>query len=305
MDSLVEVRAFVAVAESLSFMRGGQRLGISPGQVSKLVARLEAQLGVRLLNRTTRKVSLTDAGRDYVARVRLLLDAFDALQSTMRDVSGPRGLLKVSAPAAFGADQIEPAMLDFARACPDVSLEVHFSDRLVNLVEEGFDVAVRISRLRDSTLVARKIAEVRFLTFAAPAYLEAHGVPRRPEDLEAHEAVIDLNGPNPALWTFRRDGASVEVTIKGRLRLSSGQACVGAAEAGFGVARLPAFIVAGSLRAGRLKTVLDAFEPPPLSVHVIYPATKHLAAKTRAFVDFLADRFSGEPDWHKGLEGPA
>ncbi len=301
MDSLVEIRAFVAVAEALSFMRGGQRLGVSPGQVSKLVARLEALLGIRLLNRTTRQVSLTDAGRDYLERVRPLLESFDALQSTVSDATGPRGLLKVSAPAAFGAEQIEPAMLDFARSCPDVSLEVHFSDRVVNLVEEGFDAAVRISRLRDSSLVARKLADVRLLTFAAPAYLAAHGTPRRPEDLADHEAVIDLNLPNPTVWTFQRGNERVEVAIKGRLRLSSGQACVGAAEAGFGVARLPAFIVAASLRTGRLDTVLDAFEPAPISVHVVYPAAKHLAAKTRAFIDFLVTRFAGEPAWHAGL----
>jgi DNA-binding transcriptional LysR family regulator len=300
MDSLVEIRAFVAVAEVLSFMRGGQRLNISPAQVSKLVARLEAQLGVRLLNRTTRQVSLTDAGRDYVTRVRPLLDAFDALQSTVRDVSGPRGLLKVSAPSAFGADEVEPAMLDFARACPDVSLEVNFSDRIVNLVEEGFDVAVRITRLRDSTLVARKIADVRMVSIAAPAYLEGHGTPQEPEDLQNHQAVIDLNSPAPMSWAYRRDDASVEVAINGRLRFSSGQACVGAAEAGFGIARLPAFFVAGALRAGRLRIVLDKFEPPPLAVYVVYPATKHLSAKVRAFVDFLVARFAGEPDWHKG-----
>ena len=301
MDSLVEVRAFVAVADALSFIRGGQRLGVSPGQVSKLVARLEAQLGVRLLNRTTRQVSLTDTGRDYVERVRPLLDGFDALQATVRDdVGGPHGLLKVSAPAAFGAEEIEPAMLDFARACPDVSLEVHFSDRVVNLVEEGFDAAVRITRLRDSTLVARKIADVRVLTFASAAYLDQAGVPQQPEDLAAHEAVIDLNMPHPTTWTFRRDGASLDVATTGRLRLSSGEACVGAAEAGFGIARVPAFIAASSLRAGRVRMVLQAFEPPPLAVHVVYPGTRHLAAKVRAFVDFLATRYAGEPAWHTG-----
>lgn len=302
MDSLVEVRAFVAVADALSFARGGQRLGISPAQVSKMIARLEADLGVRLLNRTTRQVSLTDAGRDYVDGLRPLLDGFDALQSTVRDTNGPRGLLKITAPAAFGAEEVEPAMLDFARACPDVSLEIHFADRLVNLVEEGFDVAIRIARLRDSTLVARRVAESRVLTVASPAYLAAHGTPRVPEDLAEHTAVIDLNPANPTLWPYRREGNAVEVHVRGRLRLSSGQACVGAAEAGFGLTSVPAFLAAPSVRAGRLRVVLADFEPPPLAVHVAYPATKHLAAKVRAFVDFLVARYAGEPAWHEGLE---
>ena len=300
MDRLDEIRAFVAVAEARSFTQGARKLDVSGAQVSKLVARLENRLGARLLNRTTRDVSLTETGQAYLERSRDLLEEFDALEMSVRDQSGPSGNLKVSAPVSFGKDQLTPALLDFASNCLAVSLDVHFSDRMVNLVEEGFDVAVRIGHLQDSSLVARRLAAVRMVTCASPAYLAGAGVPRTLEELGAHEAILDTNVRDATVWRFGRGAAVEDVRVHGRLRFNGADACVEAALRGFGILRTPAFAAAEELRAGRLEPILCNYEPEEIYVHAVYPHARHLAAKVRGFVDFLAQRYAGEPDWHKG-----
>lgn len=300
MDRLDEIRAFVAVADARSFTQGARKLDVSGAQVSKLVARLENRLGARLLNRTTRDVSLTDTGQAYLERARELLESFDVLEASVRDQAGPSGTLKVSAPVSFGKNQLTPALLDFAAGCAAVSLDVSFSDRVVNLVEEGFDVAVRIGHLADSSLVARRLAAVRMVTCAAPAYLERAGVPAALEDLVRHEAILDTNARDPTVWRFGPHSDLRDVRVHGRLRFNGAEACVAAAVAGFGVVRTPAFAAAEDLRAGRLVPVLCNFEPELIHVHAVYPHARHLAAKVRAFVDFLAQRYAGEPEWHQG-----
>jgi DNA-binding transcriptional LysR family regulator len=300
MDRFDEINAFAAVADARSFTQGARRLGVSSAQVSKLVARLENRLGARLLNRTTRDVSLTDTGRAYLERARGLLEDFEALEGSVRDQGGPKGLLKISAPFSFGANQLTPALLDFAAAYPEVSLDVSSTDRMVNLVEEGFDVAVRIGQLADSSVIARKLAPVRMVTCAAPAYLHAAGAPATPQDIAQHEAIIDTNAKDPFVW---RDGAGAdleEVRVHGRLRFGGADACVAAARRGLGVALTPAFAAQEDLRAGRLVPLLCAWEPALIYVHAVYPHARHLAAKVRAFVDFLAARYAGEPEWHQG-----
>jgi DNA-binding transcriptional LysR family regulator len=294
-----EIRGFAAVADARSFSQAARRLGISAAQISKLVASLEDRLGVRLLNRTTRDVSLTDTGRSYLARARELLEAFDQLESSVDDTAGPRGLLRISVPVSFGALEIGPALLDFAAAHEEVGLDVSFSDRAVNLVEEGFD-AVRVGGLADSSLVARRLASARIVTCASPAYLARHGTPLGPAGLAGREVIIDLNPKDPFAFDFGRGPSRQAVRVNGRLRFSSAQACLAAARAGLGIARAPAFAAVDDLRAGRLKSLLCEFEPEPLPIHVVYPQTRHLAAKVRAFVDFLAQRFAGEPEWHRG-----
>jgi DNA-binding transcriptional LysR family regulator len=300
MDRLDEINAFVAVADARSFTRAARRLGVSSAQVSKLVARLENRLRARLLNRTTRDVSLTDTGRAYLERARRLLEEFESLEGSVRDEGGPRGTLRVSAPVSFGADELTSALLDYVAAFPEVALDVYWSDRMVNLVEEGFDVAVRIGLLQDSSLVARKLAAVRMVTCASPEYLARAGRPATPDALAAHEAVLDTNAADPAVWRFGTGAGRFEVRMRGRLRFSGARACVAAALAGFGVARAPAFAAAAELRAGRLQALLCEFEPEPIHVHAVYPHGRHLASKVRAFVDFLARRYAGEPEWHKG-----
>lgn len=300
MDRLDEIRAFAAVAEARSFTQGARKLDVSGAQVSKLVARLENRLGARLLNRTTRDVSLTDTGQAYLERARDLLENFDALETSVRDQSGPSGNLKVSAPVSFGKNQLTPALLDFASGCLAVSLDVTFSDRMVNLVEEGFDVAVRIGHLTDSSLVARRLAAVRMVTCASPDYLAGAGMPKALEDLAAHEAILDTNGRDATLWRFGPMEDARDVRVHGRLRFNGAEACVAAAAAGFGIVRTPAFAAAEDLRAGRLIPILCHEEPELIHVHAVYPHARHLAAKVRAFVDFLAQRYAGEPEWHQG-----
>ncbi|HEX2801793.1 MAG TPA: LysR family transcriptional regulator [Phenylobacterium sp.] len=303
MDRFDEISAFAAVADARSFTQGARRLGVSSAQVSKLVARLENRLGARLLNRTTRDVSLTDTGRAYLERARVLIEDFQSLEGSVRDQSGPRGLLKISAPVSFGASQLTPALLDFAQAYPDVALEVSSTDRMVNLVEEGFDVGVRIGQLADSSLIARRLAAVRLVTCASPVYLQRFGSPLNPQDLAAHEAIIDTNSRDPTVWRFKSHNDSHDVRVHGRLRFAGADACVAAARIGLGVTRTPAFAAADDLRAGRLVPLLCAFEPEMIHVHAVYPHARHLAAKVRAFVDFLAQRYAGEPEWHQGWGG--
>jgi DNA-binding transcriptional LysR family regulator len=300
MDRFDEINAFAAVADARSFTQGARRLSVSSAQVSKLVARLENRLGARLLNRTTRDVSLTDTGRAYLERARGLLEDFEALEGSVRDQSGPRGLLKISAPVSFGAAQLMPALLDFAAAYPEVSLDVSATDRMVNLVEEGFDVGVRIGQLGDSSLIARKLAAVRLVTCASPGYLQAAGAPSTPHDLSHHEAIIDTNARDPLVWHYGARSDRMEVRVHGRLRFGGADACVAAARRGLGIACTPAFAAADDLRAGRLVPLLCAYEPQLIHVHAVYPHARHLASKVRAFVDFLAERYAGEPEWHQG-----
>ncbi len=303
MDRFDEINAFAAVADARSFTQGARRLGVSSAQVSKLVARLENRLGARLLNRTTRDVSLTDTGRAYLERSRALMEDFEALEGSVRDQSGPRGLLRISAPVSFGASQLTPALLDFATAYPEVSLDVSATDRIVNLVEEGFDVGVRVGQLPDSSVIARKLAAVRMVTCASPAYLQAAGAPATPQDLAKHEAILDSNMRDPTVWVYGGACNQQEVRVHGRLKFSGADACVSAARRGLGVVYTPAFAAAEDLRSGRLVPLMCAFEPKLIHVHAVYPHARHLAAKVRAFVDFLAERYAGEPDWHKGWGG--
>src|SRR5258708_3798206 len=298
MDRFEELNAFAGVSDARSFTQAARRLGVSSAPVSKLVARLENRLGARLLNRTTRDVSLTDTGRAYLERARHLLDEFEALEGSVRDQGGPRGLLKASAPMSFGASQLVPALLDFAAAYPEVSLDVSQTDRAVNLVEEGFDVAVRIGELPDSSLIARRLAPVRIVTCASPEYLQRAGTPLEPQDLVGHEAILDTNLRDPLVWRYGLGGDTHEVRVHGRLRFAGAEACVAAARRGMGIASSPAFAAADDLRAGRLVPLLCAYEPQLVHVHAVYPHGRHLAAKVRAFVDFLAQRYAREPDRH-------
>ena len=300
MDRIEAIRAFVAVADARSFAGAARRLKISPAQMSKLVAKLEDRLGVRLINRTTRDLSLTDAGRAYLERSRDLIEEFDALDASVREAAGPAGVLKIAAPTSFGAVGLGPALLEFAATYPQLGLEVSYSDRTVNLVDEGFDVAVRIGNLTDSSLVARKIAAVRVVTCASPEYLARHGTPRTPDDIARCDNIIDLNRRDPFVLVFGRGAQRTEVRVDGRLRFASAEACIAAARAGFGIARAPAFVAAADLREGHLRALLCDFEPDPVTVNVVYPTARHLAAKVRVFVDFLAQRFVGEPPWHQG-----
>ncbi|MCB1488730.1 MAG: LysR family transcriptional regulator [Bauldia sp.] len=290
---------FVAVVETGSFAAAAGRLGKSSGQASKLVSRLEAELGVRLLNRTTRAVSTTEAGRAYFDRIRPLLDEFESLDLSIRDTARtPRGRLRLTAPQSFGMTELVPALNVFATRYPEIELDVSFSDRLVNLVDEGFDMAVRIGRLTDTSLIARKLCDVAVVLVASCDYLDAHGEPATPPDVTAHACLIDTNLREPNRWVFG-DGAgrTLVVPVAGRIRYSDPEACLRAAEAGLGLAHVPVFTASAALKSGSIRRILQRFEPEPLGVHAVYPHSRHLAAKVRALVDFLAERYSGTPPW--------
>lgn len=292
----------MAVMETGSFTAAAERLGTGSSQASKLVSRLESELGVRLLSRTTRAVSPTEAGQAYFDRLRPLLEELDNLDAAIRDAAhAPRGRLRLTAPLTFGTMEIAPALNDFATKFPQIELDVGFSDRVVNLVDDGFDLAVRVGRPDDSSMIARKLCEVRIVVIASPAYLERHGEPQTPEELARCECIIDSNFREPNRWPFRDgEGHTVSVPVAGRIRYSNAEACLKAAEAGLGLGCVPSFIAGEALRSGRVRRVLTAFETEPYAVHALYPHSRHLAAKVRVLVDFLIERFRDTPHWEEG-----
>ncbi len=293
---------FVAVMETGGFTAAAERLGTSSGQASKLVSRLETELGVRLLNRTTRAVSPTEAGQAYFDRLRPLLEEFENLDAAVRDAShAPRGRLRLTAPLTFGTMEIAPALNEFASRFPEIELDVGFSDRVVNLIDEGFDLAVRVGRPGDSTMIARKLCDVRIVVIGSPAYLERCGEPETPGDLSRFDCIVDTNFRDPGHWPFRgADGDAASAPVHGRIRYSNAEACLRAAEAGLGLACVPSFIAGEAVRTGRMRRVLQSFEAEPYAVHALYPHSRHLAAKVRVLVDFLVDRYRGTPHWEDG-----
>jgi DNA-binding transcriptional LysR family regulator len=303
MERLDYDRMFVAVMETGSFAKAAVRLGTSSGQASKLVSRLEEGLGARLLNRTTRALSPTEVGQAYFERIKLLLDDLDALDEAIKNRSGAAiGKLRITVPMSFGTTQLAPALIDFAQLFPGINLDVSFNDRVVNLVDEGFDAGVRIGNPSDSSLIARKLCSARVVIASSPAYIAEHGKPATPHDLSGHDCILDTNFRDPFVWRFR-DPSSREqlaINVSGRLRFSSADVCLAAAEKGLGIARVPSFIAGPLFQAGRLMPLLQKFQDSPYSIHVIYPPGRYLALKVRVFVDFLSERFHGEPEWDKG-----
>jgi DNA-binding transcriptional LysR family regulator len=301
MDRLAAIEAFVRVAECGSFSKAAERLHSSKSVVSRQVGALEAELGARLLHRTTRALTLTEAGRSYFAQAaRILADLAEANASVGQLQAAPRGRLHVSAPMSFGFLHLAPAVPDFLDRYPDVEIELAMNDRYVDLVDEGFDMAVRIGKLEDSSLVARKLAPARRTVCAAPAYLQARGVPGSPDDLKAHECLCYSNvGPSQE-WRFvRPDGRPWPVEVRGRLHANNGDALRAAALRGFGLAVLPSFLVGRDFQSGALVSVLEAFMPQDSAVYAVYPHARHLSPKVRAFVDFLAERFAPDPYWDR------
>ena len=295
-------RMFVAVLELGSFARAAEKLGTSSGQASKLVSKLEADLGVQLLKRTTRSLSATEVGRAYYERVKVLVEEFDALDASVRQASGlPAGRLRISAPTSFGSLQLTPALLEFARAYPDIQLDVNFSDRLVNLVDEGFDAAIRIGMPADSSLIARKLCDARIVLVASPDYLAGRPAPASIAELAEQDCILDTNFRDPEIWPLKDEGGEVgPLRVAGRLRLSSGEACLAAAEAGLGICYLPSFIAGPRIREGAVIRLLPQSEIPPFSIHALYPPARHLALKVRVLIDFLVKRYRSGPVWDQG-----
>jgi DNA-binding transcriptional LysR family regulator len=293
MDRLHVMEVFAAVADAGSFAGAARRLRLSPAAVTRAVAALEDRLGVRLVNRTTRSLSLTEPGLGYLAAVRRTLADLEEAERLAAGTSGvPQGHLRLTAPVTFGRMHLMPVLAEFLQGQQQLTASLTVLDRVANLIEEGFDVAVRIARLPDSTMVARRIGEVRRLLVAAPAYLAERGTPRTAEDLSGH-AVVAFEGMFPGgVWRFERDGRSETVELAPRLAVNDAAAAVASAERGQGITGVLSYMVAPQLAAGTLVPVLADLAPPPLPVQIVYPQSRLVAPKVRAFVDFAAPRLA-------------
>lgn len=287
MDRLEAMHVFVTVADLRGFAPAARKLRLSPSAVTRLIAALEEHLGARLLQRTTRQVALTDVGTRYLERARrILADVDEADSSARQERNLPSGRLVVSAPMGFGRLHVAAIMTAYLKRYPEVTGELRLSDNLVNLVEDAVDVAVRIGHLADSSLVARQVGEMRRIVVAAPGYLKRHGEPGTPQALLAHQ-IIQF-GPS-ANWHFVQDGRDVEVTPTPRFTSNSADAALQYAQAGGGVTRVLAYQAAEGIKRGRLKIVLAKYEQPTLPIHLVYPTSRLLSAKVRAFVDLVVE----------------
>jgi DNA-binding transcriptional LysR family regulator len=297
MDRLAAIEAFVRVVEGGSFVRAAQKLGLSTSALSQRVADLEAHLSTRLLNRTTRKLSLTQSGQAFFERsVALLADLEEAEQLVASSAARPRGTLKLTCAHAIGVQRIAPAIARFQAEHPEVKFEVVVADRIVDLVEEGFDLAIRIGVVGSEQLVARKLGTMHLVMCAAPGYLKRRGVPRSAAELAQHDLLTYAYARTPRLWTLRGpDGRAVEVKAGGSLHANSGEVLVAAAVAGQGIILETDFHVAAALADGRLLRVLPQYEGGSGDIWAVYPSRRHLSAKVRLFVDHVAAEFAAAP----------
>jgi DNA-binding transcriptional LysR family regulator len=285
-DRFDAMAVFVAVADLQGFAPAARRMGLSPSAVTRLVAALEDHLNTRLLQRTTRSVTLTDAGARYLERAkRILADVAEAEGAAQSERSVPTGRFVVAAPSVFGRIHVAPLMCDFLAKYAAVKGELALGDRMTNLVEEGIDAAVRIGELDDSSYVARQVGSTRRVVVASPQYLARRKKPRSPEDLERHDA-IQFTGLTPTRdWRFFHEGRESSVAVTARYVTNSADAAIVQAENGGGLAMLLSYQVVEAVRAGRLEVVLPRFEPPPRPIQIVYPTTRLLSAKVRAFVE--------------------
>jgi DNA-binding transcriptional LysR family regulator len=297
MDRFDAMQAFVAVADLHGFAPAARKLGLSPSAVTRLIAALEDRLGARLLQRTTRQVALTDIGARYLERARrILADVEEAEGAAEGERTRPSGRLVVSAPVGFGRLHVSPVMSAYLKRYPEVSSELRLADRMINLVEDGVDLAVRIGHLADSTLVARHVGEMRRIVVASSGYLEARGEPGTPEAVASHQTIQFGATAAPPDWRFVRDGSEVRVTPTPRFITNSADAAIQYAEAGGGLTRVMFYQAADALKRGRLRIVLAKFEQPPLPIHLVYPTSRLLSAKVRTFIDLVTET----ADWHFG-----
>ena len=296
-DHAGEMAAFVRVVDANGFSAAAPGLGLTPSAVSKLVSRLEARLGVRLLQRTTRALSLTADGEAFYAAARRIVGEIAALESEISDQRGtPHGLLRVTTSLAFSTHQLAPMIGEFLERYPAIQLELTPTDRVVDMIEEGVDVAIRIGRLPDSSLMARKIGEDVRLVCAAPSYLARHPAPQRPQELVRHNCIVSRDRAYLNRWPFRIDGEVREIEVGGRLAVSEGEAQMRLALRGLGIVRLTRLTVAAAIKRGELVSLLleySAEEPVP--IHAVYPHRKHLASKVTAFVGFITEKFTPPP----------
>jgi DNA-binding transcriptional LysR family regulator len=297
MDRFDAMQAFVAVAERQSFASAARKLKLSPSAITRLVAALEERLGARLLQRTTRSVTLTDAGTRYLERARrILADVEEAERAAESERTRPSGRLVVSAPVGFGRLHVSPVMSAYLKRYPDVAGELRLEDRIVSLVEDGIDLAVRVGELADSTLVARQVGTMRRIVVASPAYLKARGEPKTPAAIATHDTIQFGASVGLADWRFVEAGKDIRVASTPRFVTNSSDAAIQYTVDGGGLTRVLAYQAAAALKAGKVKVVLEKFEQPPQPIHIVYPTSRLLSAKVRAFIDLVTEI----ADWRFG-----
>lgn len=303
MARLEELETFVRVVEAGSISGAADRLGIAKSAVSRRITELEQRLGAQLFRRTTRSLNLTDTAEQFYSRcVRILADVEEAEQSVSDTHGTLRGRLRVAAPLSFGLLHLASAITDFKEQHPEVCFDLDFNDRQVDLLVEGIDVALRIANLPDSSLMARRLAPINMLTCASPEYLQRHGVPDSPEQLSQHRCMTYSLAEDPQHWLFiDASGASIRVPVTSYLQANNGDFMSQMAIAGMGITRQPTFILFRAIQQGLLVPILEQFQSPVLNAYAVYPQTRHLSQRVRAFVDFLATRYAGIPYWDAEL----
>ena len=294
LDRLLAMTVFVKVVEQGSFARAAERLHMSTSGVSRHVAELEAHLDTRLLNRTTRRISLTESGQAYFERaLHLLADLEETEAAVSSSTVTPRGTIRLTCSTSFGVPHLAPAIGAFQARYPDVRFDISASSRFVDLVEEGLDLAIRIGDLGNPNLIARKIGSMRLITCASPEYLKRKGTPKHPDDLAKHNCFTYEYAPEKNQWRFQdRQKNEIKVRIDGSVHANNGEMLAAIAVAGAGIALEPDFIVEPLLESGALVEILKSFRPVPYNIYAVYPSRRHLSAKVRTFVDFLATRFA-------------
>ena len=301
MIELDDLRGFVEVVESGGFNRAAKRLGISKSVVSRRIARLEADLGIRLLSRTTRGINPTEAGLEFKTRSeRILAELGKAREAVAHQGGEVVGRLRLSAPLSFGVRYVTPLLTQMAERHPRLEMDVSYSDRMVDLIGERFDAAIRIGTLRDSSLIARRIAPVRSVFVASPDYLARNGRPRMPSDLAAHQCLI-YTGRVAADWQFHSGKRSISFRPEGRLRSDSGEAILQWAIAGLGITEAPSFMVSDAIESGTLEPLLLDYPTPEHAIHVVRPPGSYVPGKVRVLIDTLVERLGGEPEWERFL----
>ncbi len=294
MDRFEAMTILVAAADTESLSAASRQLGIPLATVSRRVAELEEQLRVRLVHRGARKLVLTDAGRDYVASSRRIIEEVAEVErAASGEYRAPQGELVISAPAVMGRTHVLPVVNEFLRAFPDIRVRMQLTDRHMNLVEEHVDLAVRLGELPDSSLIAARVGLIRLSLCASPDYLERRGVPLIPADLAAHDCVVHESHPTSHSWRFFAEGRPQTVEVPHRLALNLGEATVAAAAAGAGIARALSYLIDDLVRSGALVRVLEAYEPPPMPVSLVYPSQRLAPLKLRAFLEFALPRLRG------------
>ena len=305
MDQIAAMRSFRKVLELGSFSSAARQLGLSKAAVSKQISELEAYLGATLIHRTTRRLHPTDAGQAYFESSVALLDELETADAAVRHLqSEPAGTLRISVPSAFGQQCIGAMLSELNRRHPKLTVSVEATDRLVDLVEEGFDAAIRIrSTLPDSTLIARRIRQIPLLVVAAPAYLKAQGTPQKPEDLAGHNCFVYTLSSRPFDWTFKGAAGARTVKIRGALHVNHGHLLLQPLRDGLGIALLPEFLLSADLKSGALVPILSKFPADPVTLFVVYPPSRHSSPKIRALVDLAAEWFAPELDWVEAGRG--